>query len=111
MAKAIDDWGYNIQLRSKDGLKAIMDMRQESIKSLREMYGDNIDTGPVNSTSARVFESQADLSEKMLLKEQELLSKGQTLTEEKRRELQYLIQINEALGEQAVKSAELLEKE
>lgn len=111
MAQAIDDWGYNIQLRSKDGLKAIMSIREESIKSLREMYSDNIDTGPINSASARVFESQATLSEKLLLKEQELLSKGQSLTEEKRSELQYLIQINEALGEQAIKSAELLEKE
>ena len=111
MAKAIDDWGYNIQLRSKQGLQSILDLRQESITALSNMYADNVDTGPVNSTSQAVFQQQASLSEQMLIKEQELLSKGQALSEEKKRELQYLIQINEELGEQAIKAAQNLQSE
>ena len=111
MAKAIDDWGYNIKLRSQEGLQEIKKMREESISALQTMYGDNVDTGPVNSTSARVFETQANLANDLLLKEEQLLAKGQALSEEKRREAQYLIQINEALGEQAIKVAQTLEAE
>ena len=111
MAKAIDDWGYNIKLRSQEGLAEIKKMREESISALQNMYGDNVDTGPVNSASARIFESQANLANDLLLKEEQLLAKGQALSEEKRKEAQYLIQINEELGEQALKSAQSLEAE
>ena len=110
MATAIDNWGYNIKLRSEEGLQAILKMRRESIESLKTMYADSANTGPVTNVSARAFEADANLADQLLIKEQELLAKGTALTAEKKQEAQYMIQITEQLGEQAVKSAQLLEQ-
>lgn len=110
MATAIDNWGYNIKLRSKEGIQDILDMRQKAVESLKTMYADNIDTGPTNSVSARAFEADANLADQLLVKEQELLAKGTALTAEKKQEAQYMIQITEQFGQQAIQSAKLLEK-
>ena len=110
MATAIDNWGYNIKLRSKEGIQDILNMRQKAIESLKTMYADNIDTGPTNSVSARAFEADAKLADQLLIKEQELLAKGTALTAEKKQEAQYMIQITEQFGQQAIQSAKLLEK-
>lgn len=109
MAKAIDDWGYNIKLRSKEGVQEILKLRQESIQALKNIYSDNIDTGPTNATSQASFESQALVADTLLVKKQELLAKGQALSEEDERQAQLLLQINEAYGEQAIASAKSLE--
>lgn len=110
MATAIDNWGYNIKLRSKEGIQDILNMRQKAVESLKTMYADNIDTGPTNSVSARAFEADANLADQLLVKEQELLAKGTALTAEKKQEAQYMIQITEQFGQQAIQSAKLLEK-
>ena len=110
MATAIDNWGYNIKLRSKEGIQDILNMRQKAVESLKTMYADNIDTGPTNSVSARAFEADANLADQLLIKEQELLAKGTALTAEKKQEAQYMIQITEQFGQQAIQSAKLLEK-
>lgn len=110
MAKSIDDWGYNIKLRSEQGLNSIMELREKSIKALSNMYANNVDTGPVNAVSQFTFENQANLANDLLMKEQELLAKGAELTEQKKQEAQYMIQINEALGKQVINTAKLLEK-
>lgn len=109
MAKAIDDWGYNIKLRSKEGVQEILNLRQQSIQALKNIYSDNIDTGPTNATSQASFESQALVADTLLVKRQELLAKGQALSEEDERQAQLLLQINEAYGEQAIASAKSLE--
>ena len=109
MAKAIDDWGYNIKLRSKEGVQEILNLRQQSIQALKNIYSDNVDTGPTNAASQASFESQALVADTLLVKRQELLAKGQALSEEDERQAQLLLQINEAYGEQAIASAKSLE--
>lgn len=109
MAKAIDDWGYNIKLRSKEGVQEILNLRQQSIQALKNVYSDNVDTGPTNAASQASFESQALVADTLLVKRQELLANGQALSEEDERQAQLLLQINEAYGEQAVASARSLE--
>lgn len=109
MAKAIDDWGYNIKLRSNEGVQEILKLRQESIEALRNVYADNVDTGPVNATSQASFESQATIADTLLVKRQQLLANGQALSEQDERQAQLLLQINEAYGEQAIASAKSLE--
>lgn len=110
MATAIDNWGYNIKLRSEEGLQAILKMRRDSIDALKTMYADSADSGAVTNVSARAFEADAKLADQLLIKEQELLAKGTALTAEKKQEAQYMIQITEQLGEQAIKSAQLLDQ-
>ena len=111
MAKSIDDWAYNLQLKSKDGLKKILELRKEAVKSLREMYADNVNAGtPSNSASQIAYEQQATISDALLLKEQQLLASGKSLSEEKKREVEYIISINEQLGQQAIQQAKLLEQ-
>ena len=109
IAQAIDNWGYNIKLRSKEGLQSILQLRQEAVKALKETYANNIDTGPINSATQTSFESQANIADTLLIKKQELLAKGQALSEQDQRQAQLLLQINEAYGEQAIESAKVLE--
>lgn len=109
MASTIDNWGYNIKLRSKEGLQSILEFRQQAVETLKTMYANNVDTGPVNSASQQVFTSQANLVDELLIKEQELLAKGTALTEEDKQQAQYMIQITEQLGEQSIKAAEQLQ--
>ena len=109
MAKAIDDWGYNIKLRSKEGVQEILNLRQQSIQALKNIYSDNVDTGPTNAASQASFESQALVADTLLVKRQELLANGQALSEEDERQAQLLLQINEAYGKQAIASAKSLE--
>lgn len=109
MTSAIDNWGYNIKLRSKEGLQSILEFRQQAVEALKTMYANNVDTGPVNSVSQQVFTSQANLVDELLVKEQELLAKGTALTEEDKQQAQYMIQITEQLGEQSIKAAEQLQ--
>ena len=109
MAKAIDDWGYNIKLRSNEGVQEILKLRQESVEALRNVYADNVDTGPVNATSQASFESQATIADTLLVKRQQLLANGQALSEQDERQAQLLLKINEAYGEQAIASAKSLE--
>ena len=109
MAKAIDDWGYNIKLRSNEGVQEILKLRQESVEALKNVYADNVDTGPVNATSQASFESQASIADTLLVKRQQLLANGQALSEQDERQAQLLLKINEAYGEQAIESAKTLE--
>ena len=109
MAKAIDDWGYNIKLRSSEGVQEILKLRQESVEALKNVYADNVDTGPVNATSQASFESQATIADTLLVKKQQLLANGQALSDQDERQAQLLLKINEAYGEQAIESAHALE--
>ena len=109
MAKAIDDWGYNIKLRSKEGVQSLMELREKAKNSLKTMYADNVDTGPVNSASQVAFTEYASLTDVVLAKQKELTAQGQMLSEEDQKQVQYLLQVNEAYGEQAILAAKSLE--
>ena len=109
MAQAIDDWGYNIKLRSKEGVQSLMELREQAKESLKTMYADNVDTGPVNSASQVAFNEYASLTDVVLAKQKELTAQGQMLSAENQKQVQYLLQTNEAYGEQAILSAKSLE--
>ena len=109
MAKAIDDWGYNIKLRSKEGVQSLMELREQAKNSLKTMYADNVDTGPINSASQIAFSEYASLTDVVLAKQKELTAQGQMLSEENQKQVQYLLQANEAYGEQAILAAKSLE--
>ena len=109
MAQAIDDWGYNIKLRSKEGVQSLIELREQAKESLKTMYADNVDTGPVNSASQVAFNEYASLTDVVLAKQKELTAQGQMLSAENQKQVQYLLQTNEAYGEQAILSAKSLE--
>ena len=110
MAKAIDDWGYNIKLRSKEGVEAIKKDRADTIQALKETMVNNVDTGPVNAATKASADSSVVLADALLLKREELVAKGQTLSQLDELQIQNLQKINDALGEEVVKTGELLEK-
>ena len=110
MAKTIDDWAYNIKLRSKESVDAIKKDRQDTVNALKEMYVDNVDTGAVNLASKTSFESTVTIADTLLAKREELAAKGQVLSEQNELQIQYLQAQNDALSDQVIKAGEILEK-
>ena len=110
MAKTIDDWAYNVRLRSQDGVDAIIESRQKAKKALEETFTDSVDTGPSSAATKASFESSAVVADALLKKREELLAKGRALSEEDELQIKYLQQANDALGEQAAEVGRVLEK-
>ena len=110
MAKTIDDWAYNVRLRSQDGVDAIIESRQKAKKALEETFTDSVDTGPSSAATKASFESSAVVADALLKKREELLAKGRALSEEDELQIKYLQQANDALGEQAAEIGRVLEK-
>lgn len=109
MATAIDNWGYNIKLRTQEGRDEILKMRQDAITALKTMYADTADAGPVTGASSTAFMAQASIADELLIKQQELARNGATLSEEDQRQVQYMMQISEQMGQQTINSAQQLE--
>ena len=109
MATAIDNWGYNIKLRSQEGRDSILKMRQDAIAALKTMYGETTDAGPVTGASSTAFIAQASIADELLVKQQELARNGATLSEEDQRQVQFMMHISEQMGQQAINSAQQLE--
>ena len=110
MAKAIDDWAYNIRLRSQDGVNAIIESRQKAKKALQETFTDSVDTGPTSAATKASFESSVVVADALLKKREEMVAKGQALSQEDELQIQYLQKANDALGEQATEVGRLLEQ-
>ena len=110
MAKAIDDWAYNIRLRSQDGVDAIIESRQKAKKALQDTFTDSVDTGPTSAATKASFESSVVVADALLKKREEMVAKGQALSAEDELQIQYLQKANDALGEQATEAGRLLEQ-
>jgi hypothetical protein len=90
MAKAIDDWAYNIRLRSQDGVDAIIESRQKAKKALQDTFTDSVDTGPTSAATKASFESSVVVADALLKKREEMVAKGQALSQEDELQIQYL---------------------
>ena len=109
MATMIDNWAYNLKNKTQGAKQDILKMRQDMIQSVKTLYADSANDGPVTGASATAFGEQAFLADALLQKQQELVKKGQQLSEADKQQVQYLLQINEALGDQAIQAAKNLE--
>lgn len=109
MATAIENWGYNIKLRTQEGRDSILKMRQDAIEALKNIYINTQDAGPMTYVSGATFVAQASIADELLAKQQELARNGATLSEEDSRQVQFMMQISEQMGQQAVNSAQHLE--
>lgn len=109
MATMIDNWAYNLKNKTQGAKQDILKMRQDMIQSVKTLYADSANDGPVTGVSATAFGEQAFLADALLQKQQELVKKGQQLSEVDKQQVQYLLQINEALGDQAIQAAKNLE--
>ena len=109
MATMIDNWAYNLKNKTQGAKQDILKMRQDMIQSVKTLYANSADDGPVTGASSTAFGEQAFLADALLQKQQELVKKGQQLSETDKQQVQYLLQINEALGDQAIQAAKNLE--
>ena len=110
MAKAIDDWAYNIKLRSQESVDAIKARREEASQTLKNLFTDNVDTGPVNAATKTSFESAATIADALLAKREQLLQQGKELSLEDQIQVEKLQRANDILGEQVISAGQLLEK-
>jgi hypothetical protein len=53
-----------------------MELREQAKNSLKTMYADNVDTGPINSASQVAFSEYASLTDVVLAKQKELIAQG-----------------------------------
>lgn len=102
---------YNIKISSKNGINEIVKMRQEANNKLRSIMADNVDQGPDYSTRSDIYTQQANLQDVLIQKQRELIAQGSQLTEEEQAQAKFIIDINEKLGERAIKSAQDLEQQ
>lgn len=111
ITKSIQRMMYNIKISSKNGIDEIVKMRQEANNKLRSIMADNIDQGPDYSTRSDIYTQQANLQDVLIQKQRELIAQGSQLTEEEQAQAKFIIDINEKLGERAIKSAQDLEQQ
>ena len=105
MIKQMEQWKYNFQLRSDDGVKEILKQRKAANEELRKMFANSADD-QVGTAKADVYTKQANLQDTLIVKQQELLAKGTQLTEEEQRQANLLLDINAQMGQRAIKAAE-----
>lgn len=111
ITKSIQRMMYNIKISSKNGIDEIVKMRQEANNKLRSIMADNVDQGPDYSTRSDIYTQQANLQDVLIQKQRELIAQGSQLTEEEQAQAKFIIDINEKLGERAIKSAQDLEQQ
>lgn len=111
ITKSIQRMMYNIKISSKNGIDEIVKMRQEANNKLRSIMADNIDQGPDYSTRSDIYTQQANLQDVLIQKQRELIAQGSQLTKEEQAQAKFIIDINEKLGERAIKSAQDLEQQ
>ena len=111
ITKSIQRMMYNIKISSKNGINEIVKMRQEANNKLRSIMADNVDQGPDYSTRSDIYTQQANLQDVLIQKQRELIAQGSQLTEEEQAQAKFIIDINEKLGERAIKSAQDLEQQ
>ena len=111
ITKSIQRMMYNIKISSKNGIDEIVKMRQEANNKLRSIIADNVDQGPDYSTRSDIYTQQANLQDVLIQKQRELIAQGSQLTEEEQAQAKFIIDINEKLGERAIKSAQDLEQQ
>lgn len=111
ITKSIQRMMYNIKISSKNGIDEIVKMRQEANNKLRSIMADNVDQGPDYSTRSDIYTQQANLQDILIQKQRELIAQGSQLTEEEQAQAKFIIDINERLGERAIKSAQDLEQQ
>lgn len=111
MVASIERWSYNLQLGSKKGLENILKQRMEINNSLKSMFVDNAYMGMTGAVKGDIYTQQANLQDTLIVKQQQLLRSGSQLTEEENKQAQLLLNINEQLGQSAIKATENLEKQ
>lgn len=110
LANSINNMIYNMQISSEAGMKRILDLRKQANAELKATFNDSAsNTGGMNTSTvkATVYAQEADLQDQLLLKNESLLRMGREMDEVEQKKLQLMLDENKALGEQAIKAAEL----
>ena len=66
MATMIDNWAYNLKNKTQGAKQDILKMRQDMIQSVKTLYADSANDGPVTGASATAFGEQAFLADALL---------------------------------------------
>ena len=111
LANSVNNMIYNMQISSEAGMKRILDLRKKANAELRATFNDSADnTGGMNTATVKadVYAKEADLQDQLLLKNESMLAMGREMDEIEQKKLQAMLDENRALGEQAIKAAELV---
>lgn len=110
MLAAMQRWKENFQFKHDDNaLEKMLQERRKANEELRQMFVNSADDGPVNQTKGAIYTEQANLQDTLITKQQELLAKGTQLTAEEQRQANLMLDINEQMGQRAIKAAEDLQ--
>ena len=112
VANSVNNMIYNMRISSEAGLKAVLDARKKANKELKETFNDSVDNTGGMSTSAvkgKAYGIEADLQDKLLEKTEEMARVGREMDEVEQKKLQIMLDQTRALGEQAIKMAEIAE--
>ena len=112
VANSVNNMIYNMRISSEAGLKAVLDARKKANRELKETFNDSVDNTGGMSTSAvkgKAYGIEADLQDKLLEKTEEMARVGREMDEVEQKKLQIMLDQTRALGEQAIKMAEIAE--
>ena len=104
MSKGIQNIAYNFTRSSKSYRDEIQAFREETNTLLKDSVKD--DGSITGSAQYSVYEKQAKLQDEYLIKNQEILDTDRELTAEEQKRLQLILDMNQALADRVIKSAE-----
>lgn len=109
MVASMQRWKENFELRSDNGLEAILERRKEANEELRNMFINSSDDEILNQTKGSIYTEQANLQDLLITKQQQLVDQGTKLTDQEQRQANLLLDINEQMGQKAINAAKELQ--
>lgn len=109
MVASMQRWKENFELRSDNGLEAILKRRKEVNEELRNMFINSSEDEILNQTKGNIYTEQANLQDLLIAKQQQLVDQGTELTDQEQRQANLLLDINEQMGQKAINAAKELQ--
>ena len=108
MVESMQRVAYNMKLTSEHGREGIREMRSKFNAELADMFNDETISG---SAMTEVFKTTAHLQEQILAKTDELTARNTKLTETEAAQVQQILAVNKALGDEYINVARVREEE
>lgn len=108
MVESMQRVAYNMKLTSENGREGIRQMRSKFNAELADMFNDETISG---SAMTAVFKTTASLQEQILAKTDELTARNTKLTETEAAQVQQILSVNKALGDEYINVARVREEE